>query len=93
MVDVTSQHTDSRSDAVDPTEVRTQLDRVLGHPSFATAPQLSRLLQRLVESALVGDRREIKEYALGVELFGRGRISIPVSTTSSAHTPAVCGAV
>ena len=39
---------------------------------FATAPQLTRLLTQLVESALSGAAREVKEYTLGVELFGRG---------------------
>ena len=36
------------------------------------APQLSRLLQHLVENALTGELREVKEYSLGVELFDRG---------------------
>lgn len=61
-----------RSGVVDPEEVRAQLARILADRSFAAAPQLSRLLKQLVEAALSGDLREVKEYALGAELFGRG---------------------
>src|SRR5262245_43671381 len=52
--------------------VRTQLAKVLAHELFAGSPQICRLLERLVESALAGDLREVKEYAIGVELYGRG---------------------
>src|SRR5262245_60390425 len=58
--------------SMDGVAVRAQLARVLSDPSFQAAPQLTRLLQHLVESALAGDTREVKETALGAELFGRG---------------------
>ena len=63
---------DRTSEQVAPDNVRAQVARILGDPSFAGALQLSRLLQHLVENALAGELREVKEYSLGAELFRRG---------------------
>ena len=51
--------------------VRGQLTRILGSPTFAHAPMLRRLLQHLVEQSL-GGAQELKEYAVGVDVFDRG---------------------
>ena len=64
--------TSERTAAIDAGEVRAELARILADSSFAAAPQRSRLLRQLVESALDGSAREVKEYTLGVEFFGRG---------------------
>jgi TolB-like protein len=61
--------------------VYAQLDRIGADPSFAAAPLLNRLLRYLVEHAVTGDVREVKEYALGVELFDRGPSFDPRSDT------------
>src|SRR6516165_4920874 len=52
--------------------VQAQLDKILGSPGFATSGRHSRLLRHLVSMSLEGRGGEIKEYALGVDLFGRG---------------------
>src|SRR4051794_34867121 len=53
-------------------DVRAQLGRILGHPSFSSAKQLSKLLRYVVEQTLAGRGGGLKEYTLGVEVFGRG---------------------
>jgi hypothetical protein len=52
--------------------VRAQVERILASPGFATSERHSKLLRHLVSMSLAGRGAEIKEYALGVELFGRG---------------------
>jgi serine/threonine-protein kinase len=48
------------------------VDKILASPGFATTARHSRLLRHLVSITLEGRDGEIKEYALGVDLFGRG---------------------
>jgi tetratricopeptide (TPR) repeat protein len=57
---------------VDQERVRRQLARILADPLFAAAPQLSRLLKWLVEAALDGNARDVKEVTLGIEVFDLG---------------------
>ena len=58
--------------ATPPESVSAQLGRILSSQSFAKAPILSRLLRHLVESQLQGRPDRLKEYSLGVDVFGRG---------------------
>jgi hypothetical protein len=51
--------------------VRAQLQRILASPAFADAERGSRFLRFVAEAALEGRAREIKEYAIGVEVLGR----------------------
>jgi hypothetical protein len=51
--------------------VRDALDRVLRSPGFANAPSLCRFLARLVEHGLGGQPEGLKEFTIGVEVFGR----------------------
>jgi serine/threonine-protein kinase len=51
--------------------VRGQLTRILGSQAFAHAPMLRRLLRHVVEHTLDG-AQELKEYAVGVDVFDRG---------------------
>jgi TolB-like protein len=44
----------------------------LASRTFAKSKQLRRLLQYCVDSTLRGESQELKEYTLGVEVFGRG---------------------
>jgi adenylate cyclase len=53
-------------------DVRAQLQRILIHPTFSHAKRLSCLLRYVVEQALAGRADELKEYTLGLEVFGRG---------------------
>jgi TolB-like protein len=52
--------------------IRAQLDRVLASAQFANAPSMRRMLRFVVEHALAGSADRLKEYTLGVEVFGRG---------------------
>lgn len=52
-------------------EIRAQLDRILASDSFANAGRVSRLLRYVVERTLAGERDQLKEYVLGVEVFDR----------------------
>lgn len=53
-------------------DVAAQLQRVLDSSMFANAPILSRFLRYVVEHSLEGEAGALKEYTLGVEVFGRG---------------------
>ena len=49
-----------------------QLERILKSPALATSPSLCRFLRYIVEETLAGHSGSIKEYSLGVNVFGRG---------------------
>ena len=53
-------------------EEREELAVVLRSPEFARAPRLAQLLEYLCEKVFNGEAAQIKEYSIGVELFGRG---------------------
>jgi TolB-like protein/tetratricopeptide (TPR) repeat protein len=52
--------------------VRLQLERILASQAFRKAGRLSRLLQYLVEETICGRGDQLKEYSVGLEVFGRG---------------------
>ncbi len=52
-------------------EVRSALEGVLASSVLQRSPQLQRLLRYLVEETLAGHGDRLKEYVLGVEIFGR----------------------
>jgi TolB-like protein/Tfp pilus assembly protein PilF len=54
-----------------PDEVRAQAARILASRHFAKSPRLSRFLEFTLEKALGGDADTLKEYLIGVEVFGR----------------------
>jgi TolB-like protein len=60
---------------VEPTadEVRQQLDRVLASDGFTNADRMSGFLRYVVDRALAGESDRIKEYVIGVEVFGRNQ--------------------
>ena len=51
--------------------VTAQLERILANKGFANAGRLSRLLRYVVERTLAGEADQLKEYAVGVEVFDR----------------------
>ena len=59
--------------------VRDALERVLSSREFRNAERLSRFLRYVVEETLRGGAGEIKEYAIGVEVFERGSAFDPRS--------------
>ena len=54
-----------------PNSVRTELDRILASASFRGSPPLRRFLSYTVEHSLHGEADQLKEYRLGLEVFGR----------------------
>lgn len=52
-------------------EAKGELASVLASNLFVRSPQLSRLLEYLCSKYLDGDREEVKEYQIGVEVLGR----------------------
>jgi tetratricopeptide (TPR) repeat protein len=59
------------ADSFAPSAVRAQLDRILNSRAFARSPRISRFLTFVVEETLQGQEDKLKEYLLGVEVFGR----------------------
>ena len=58
-------------EAITPSAVKAQLERVLNSKAFARSPRISRFLSFVVEQTLQGQESKLKEYLLGVEVFGR----------------------
>ncbi|HTW80919.1 MAG TPA: malectin domain-containing carbohydrate-binding protein [Terracidiphilus sp.] len=54
------------------TESRAELRAVLESKEFLRAPRLAHLLSYLCEKQFAGEECQIKEYSIGVEVFGRG---------------------
>lgn len=52
--------------------VLAQVARILASSTFANAPTLRRFLEYVVRHAVEGHPDQLKEYSLGVEVFGRG---------------------
>ena len=52
-------------------DITAELDRVLASKGFAAAGRLSRLLRHVVEKTVAGEADQLKEYAVGVEVFDR----------------------
>ena len=53
-------------------DVRAEVDRILASKGFASAGRLSRLLRHAVDKTLANETDQLKEYAVGVEVFDRG---------------------
>jgi TolB-like protein len=52
-------------------EVRDQLERMLASQPFATTPRLRTFLRYVVDRALAGEAGQLKEYAIGADVFER----------------------
>ncbi|MBV9081782.1 MAG: PD40 domain-containing protein, partial [Acidobacteriaceae bacterium] len=61
--------------------MRVELQRILDSSLFVHSQNLQRLLKHVVELTLCGRSDEIKEYALGVEVFNRGSSFDPRTDT------------
>jgi tetratricopeptide (TPR) repeat protein len=61
--------------------ISAQLARIQASPRFARAPRLCQLLSYLVENSASGDCRNLLEFAVGVEVFGRGKEFDPQADT------------
>lgn len=52
-------------------DVRAELERILASKGFASAGRLSRLLRYVVDKTLANEADQLKEYAVGIEVFDR----------------------
>ena len=52
-------------------DIQAELERVLGSKGFAGAERQRRMLRYIVEQTLAGRTDELKEYAVGIEVFDR----------------------
>jgi hypothetical protein len=52
-------------------DIRAEVERVLASRGFASAGRLSRLLRYVVDKTLANEADQLKEYAVGVEVFDR----------------------
>ena len=51
-------------------QIERQLSRILVHPLFQKSHRLGRFLRFVVEGAIAGRSNELKEYVIGLEVFG-----------------------
>lgn len=51
--------------------IRAEVERILASRGFVNAGRLSRLLRYVVDKTLAGEANQLKEYAVGVEVFDR----------------------
>ena len=58
-------------DALSVEEIEAELNRILAHPGFQSTQRRRSMLQYLVEEALAGRGNLLKEYTVGVSVFGR----------------------
>ncbi len=56
---------------IDADEVKNSLDQMLNSAVFKRASRMCRLMRYLVEQSLHGSRRDVSEYAIGLEVFDR----------------------
>ena len=52
-------------------DIRAELERILASKGFSNAGRLSRLLRYVVDKTISGHADQLKEYAVGVEVFDR----------------------
>src|SRR5579863_2111326 len=57
--------------AVSPDDTRQALHHILASEPFVNARRPAQFLRFIVESTLAGEEGRIKEYLIGVEVFGR----------------------
>ena len=62
---------EDRTASIATAEIRTELEKILRSAEFLRRPQLQRFLNFVVEEQLAGRGAQLKEYVLGVGVFGR----------------------
>src|SRR5260370_6577362 len=61
----------SRTNSVQPSVIRGQLEKILAHKRFVRSERMARFLGFTVEQSLQGMGAELKEYLIGIEVFDR----------------------
>jgi len=64
-------------------EIRSQLERILGHPEFRATDRMRDFLRFVVEQTLAGNERQLKGFTIATEVFGRD------DDFDAAHDPVV----
>ncbi len=64
-------HAEDRCSSIAAADIRAELSKVLHSAEFVRRPQLQRFLNFVVEEELAGRGAQLKEYVLGVGVFGR----------------------
>lgn len=59
-------------DGISPAALRVQCARISASRSFERAPGIRQLFEHIVEATLSGSADQLKEYAIGVDVFGKG---------------------
>lgn len=62
----------NRGEKPPPEQIREQLDRIFRSGSFRNAPALQRLLQYVTSKSADEQLTHLKEYTIGIDVFGRG---------------------
>ncbi len=79
--DVLASGSCSSLDGVSADAVRAQLAKILQSQAFNNSPVISQMLRYIVDRTLEGKTDELKEYSLGVDVFGRGASFDPRADT------------
>jgi hypothetical protein len=70
---------------------KAQLERILSSATFQQVDRLKRFLQFIVSEYVEGRGDELKEYVVGVQVFGKESTSIRAPTRSCAYRRGGCG--
>lgn len=60
-------------------DVLAQLENILAHPPFSTADRLTAFLRYVVSESLEGRAALLKQFSIGIDVFGRGETFDPAS--------------
>ena len=71
----------------DEAKVGEQLNRILASKAFRQADRLKRFLSFIVEETIAGRGERLKEFVVGVEVFGKPESFDPETTPSYAYRP------
>jgi len=69
------------------TDIFAQLERILTHSLFQRSQRLSAFVRYAVEKTVAGESDQLKEFTIGVEVFGRGESFDLKPTTWFASMP------
>src|SRR5208283_576634 len=69
-----------------PDDIKSQLTRIFSAEGFSNSPRLKDLLSFLVEQKLRNNTEYLKEYSIGVEVFGRSSNFDPRTDTIVRRT-------
>src|SRR5450631_207411 len=54
-----------------PEAIRAELTKITASPGFANAERMRRFIEFVVNKTIAGEAETLKEYSIGVEVFGR----------------------